>query len=166
MTGIAGLILFALASLIVMQGFAGWHASFAGPGSASFAIPEPGDYRLWHESSTVIDGRLQVVEDELPDGAVVEFKDARGNTVPLQAQQSSMTQEIGDTRRLALGRIEIPEAGNYTVTIRGFEDARKFRLSEIRFFEHFLYALLLALPGTLLFIIGVAWATVVAARRA
>lgn len=165
LAGIGGVILCALASLTIIQGFGGWHTSFQAPGSIDIQIPAAGDYRLWHESKTIIDGRLHVVDDELPAGTVIEFATARGTTIPLQATNGSMSQEIGNTRRVAVGWIEIPEAGTYTATLSGFSDPRRFRLSEIRFFEHFLRALLFALPGMLLAITALVWAIVVATRR-
>lgn len=163
--GIAGVILYVLASLTVMQGFGGWHTSFQGPGSINIEIPAAGDYRLWHESKTIIDGRLHVIEEELPAGTVIEFTNARGTTTPLQPIRGSMSQEIGNTRRSAVGRVEIPEAGAYTATITGFSETRKFRLSEIRLLDHFLRALLFALPGTLLAITALVWAIVISASR-
>ncbi|RFF26991.1 MULTISPECIES: hypothetical protein [unclassified Wenzhouxiangella] len=163
--GVAGIILCALASWTFIQGFGGWHTSFQGPGTVTVEIPEAGDYRLWHESKTIIDGRLQVVDDELPAGTVIEFKNAGGTTVPLKSIGGSMSQEIGNARRVAVGRVEIPEAGTYMANIAGFADPRKFRLSEIRFLEHFLRALLFALPGMLLAITGLVWAIVISTRR-
>lgn len=163
--GIAGVGLCIFATWIFIQGFGGWNTSFQGPGSVTIEIPASGDYRLWHESNTNIDGRLYVVDDELPAGSVIEFADASGTTIPLQGTRGSMSQEIGSTRRVALGRIEIPGRGNYIVSVTGFEQPRMFRLSEIRFLEHFLRALRFALPGALLAMAGLIWAIVIAARR-
>jgi len=164
-TGLAAVVLCAMASITFVQGFGGWHTSFLGPGSVDVEIPAPGDYRLWHESKAIIDGRLQVADDKLPAGTVIEFTNHQGATVPLQSDSTSMGQEIGNTRRVAVGRVEVPEAGTYTATLAGFEDPRRFRLSEIRFLEHFLRALLFALPGSLLAITALVWAIVVSARR-
>ncbi len=164
-TGIAGLILCAIATLTLLQGFAGWHTSFQAPGSVETEIPEPGDYRLWHESKALIDGRLHIVDDELPAGTVIEFSDERGRTVPLKSISGSMSQEVGQTRRVAVGRIEIAEAGVYTATVRGLEEPRKFRLSEIRFLKHFLRALLFALPGFALAFAALVWAIVIATQK-
>lgn len=163
--GVIGIGLCIVAFWIFIQGFGGWSTSFLGPGSVKIEIPAAGDYRLWHESKTIIDGRLHVVDDELPAGSVIEFSDAGGSAIPLQPTRVSMSQQIGSTRRVALGRIEIPEPGNYTASVTGFEQPRKFRLSEIRFLDHFLRAMLFALPGMLLAMAGLIWAIVVAARR-
>jgi hypothetical protein len=163
--GIAGLILCAMASMTLIQGFGGWHTSFEAPGSVDIQIPEAGEYRLWHESKTLIDGRLYVVDDKLPAGTVIGFTDSRGRSVPLDTDSGSMYQESGEMRRVAVGRIEVPEAGIYTASITGFEGPRKFRLSEIRFLEHFLRALLFALPGFALAIAALVWAVVISTRR-
>lgn len=162
--GIVGVTLWAMACLTLVQGFAGWSTSFQGPGSIDIEIPGAGDYRIWHESRSIIDGRLQVVEDELPAGTAIEFTNVEGATIPLQSIQGSMSQEIGNTRRVAVGRVEIPTAGTYTVTATGFADPRKFHLSEIRFLKYFLRALLFALPGALLTIAALVWAVVIASR--
>lgn len=163
--GVAGIGLCVVASWIFMQGFGGWNTSFQGPGTVTIQIPAAGGYRLWHESKSTIDGRLFVVDDELPSGSVIEFADTSGITIPLQSIGGSMSQEFGSTRRVAIGRIEIPESGSYTASVTGFDQPRMFRLSEIRFLDHFLRALLFALPGTLLAMAGLIWAIVIAARR-
>jgi hypothetical protein len=156
---IAGLVLFLVATWVFVQGLGGWHTTFQGPGSIGVEVPA-GDYRIWHESKTVIDGRLHRVDDELPAGATLEFADMAGNIIPIESIRGSMSQEIGNTRRVALGRIELPEAGRYTITMSGFDEPRQFRLSEIRLFEHFLRALVFGLPGALLFMTGLVWAIV------
>jgi hypothetical protein len=162
---LVGLILFLMATWTFVQGFGGWHTTFQGPGLVEVEIPAAGDYRLWHEARTIIDGRLHRVDDELPSGATIEFTDARGNTVPVQSVRGSMSQELGNTRRVALGRIEFPAAGTYTASFTGFEKTRQFRLSEIRFLDHLLRALLFAVPAVLLFMTGLIWGIVMAARR-
>lgn len=163
--GIAGGILFILAIWVFIQGFGGWHTDFEGPGSVVIEIPETGEYRLWHESKTTINGRLQVVEDDLPPGSIVEMTNASGLTVPVESSKGSMSQEIGDTRRVAIGRIEVSEPGSHTVTISGFEQPRRFRLSEIRFLDHFLRALLYGLIGMGLAGAALVWGIILAARR-
>ena len=162
---IVGIGLCVMGFLSFIQGFGGWSTSFQGPGVVTVEIPAAGDYRVWHASKATIDGRQYVFDDELPAGSVVEFTDARGNAIALQSMRGSMSQEIGSTRRVALGRIEIPEAGSYTVSITGVDQPRMFRLSEIRFFEHFLRSLRYALPGALLAMVGLVWAIVIAVRR-
>ena len=163
--GIAGIVLFVLATLTFIQGFGGWHTNFQGPGSVIVEIPEAGDYRLWHESKTTIDGRLQVVDDDLPSGSVIEVTSPRGTTIPLNPIAGNMSQEMGNTRRVAIGRIEIPDPGRYTFSFTGFEQPRMFRLSEIRFFQQFLRSLAYGLPGGILIVIAMIWAIVVAGRR-
>lgn len=162
--GITGLTLFMVATWITVQGFGGWNTSFQGPGSTEIEFPAAGEYRLWHESKTIIDGRLHHIGDDLPAGSSIEFNDARGRVVPLQAIRGSMSQEMGSTRRVALGRIEVPAAGTYTVTTTGFDEPRRFRLSEIRFLDHFLRALLFGLPGAVLALAALAWGIVIAVR--
>ncbi len=81
-TGIIGIGLCAVASSIFIQGFGAWSTSFQGPGSVSIEIPAAGDYRLWHEYSTIVNGRLQVVDEQLPSGSVVAILDANGTALP------------------------------------------------------------------------------------
>ncbi len=162
--GIAGLLFFLAGTWTFVQGFGGWNAGFQGPGTIHIEIPAGGDYRLWHESETVIDGHTHRVDDEMPSGAGIEFFDAQGNTISMEPQRGSMSQEIGSTRRVALGRINFPDAGIYTASITGFETVRRFRLTEIRFLEHFLRSLMFLVPGVLLFMTGLIWGIVIAAR--
>jgi len=163
--GISGLVLFGTATWTLLQGFGGWHTTFQGPGTVEVDIPVAGDYRLWHEPKTTIDGRLRVVDDELPSGSTVAVNDSGGNTIALHPVRGSMTREIGSTRQVAIGRIEFPGAGSYNISITGFDQPRQFRLSEIRFLDYFLQALLLGLPGAVLFLAGLIWGIVIAVRQ-
>ncbi len=165
MLGISGLALFGAATWTLVQGFGGWHDTIQGPGPVEVQIPFAGDYRLWHEQKTSIDGRLQVVADNLPSGSSVEVNDLQGNIIPLRPVRGSMTQEVGGTRRVAIGHIEFPYAGTYKLSITGFDEPRQFRLSEIRFLDNLLRALLFAVPGTLLFMSGLIWGILAAARE-
>ncbi|QOC22392.1 hypothetical protein IC757_15495 [Wenzhouxiangella sp. AB-CW3] len=162
--GVAGLVLFLAATWTMIQGFGGWHTTFQGPGSVEIEVPAGGDYRLWHDSKTMIDGRVHEVDDDLPSGSSLRFTDTDGDRVPVEPVRGSMSQEIGDSRRVAVGRIEFPAAGTYTAISEGFDDTRQFRLSEIRFFEHFLRALLFGIPGAALFVVALIWGIAVSVR--
>jgi len=163
--GLFGIALVLVGAWTLAQGFGGWYVSFQGPGSVQVEIPEAGDYRLWHESRTTIDGRVHVVDDDLPSGASIEISDRQGQVHSLRPLRGSMSQEVGTTRRVGLGHVEIPEAGTYSVTISGFEEPRSFRISEIRFFEHFLRAMVFAVPGSLLVLAALIWLIIGAIRR-
>jgi len=165
MIGLLGIALVLVGSWTLVQGFGGWHATFQGPGTFQVDIPQAGDYRLWHESQTSIDGRAHRVDDELPSGTSIEVTDHQGQTIPIQMSSAKISQEVGSTRRVAVGEIEFPDSGAYNVAISGFDGTRSFRLSEIRFFEHFLRAVLFAIPGALLILLALLWIIIKAVRR-
>ena len=162
--GCAGLILSGFGGAILLQGLGGWSTTLQGPGITEVQIPEAGDYRLWHESSTEIDGRLQVVEDALPSGSSIEIRDARSRTIPIEPQAGNLTVESGSSRRVAIGKTTIPAAGDYLVAIEGFETPRQFRVSQIRFFDHLLRALVFGIPGLLLLVGALTWALFISIR--
>ena len=81
--GLISLFFFILAAWAFVLGFGGWSASFTGPGTVTISLPEAGDYRLWHESKTVIDGQFQILDDALPNGTVIGFENQQGATVPM-----------------------------------------------------------------------------------
>lgn len=157
--------LFILAIWILAQGFGGWSTSFLAPGTASVDLPDAGDYRLWHESKTVIDGQLQVLADALPNGSVIRVTRPPDSRVPLEPITGTLSQEWGGVRRFAIGTFSAPSAGSYTISITGFEQQRRFRLSEIRFLDHFLRALGLGFLGAVLATAAIVHAIVLATRK-
>ena len=76
-----------------------------------------------------------------------------------------MTQEWDGRRRFALGRVDIPQAGPYTVSVTGFDQPRRFRMTEIRFLDHFLRALALGLIGTALATVALVQVLVLSAKK-
>lgn len=151
MLAAAGLLLWLVACFIVLQAFGGWSTEIEGPGATEVDIPAAGVYRLWHRSRTVIDGQLHMVDDALPAGITVEVRGERGQRIPIEFQTTSMSVESDGSRRVAVGRISIPEAGIYTVSIQGLDAPRRFSLNEVRFLGYFMRALIFAIPGALLF---------------
>lgn len=158
------LVFFILATWIFIQGFGGWSASFTGPGTVTITVPSPGDYRLWHESRTVIDGQLQVLDDALPSGTVIRARSPNGATAAVEPMTGSMSHEWDGRRRFAVGRLYLPEAGPYTVSTTGFDQPRRFQLSEIRFLDHFLKALGLGLIGSVLATVALVRAVILASK--
>lgn len=161
---VVGLVLLVFATATLIRGFGGWSQSFEGPGKTAIELPSAGDYRLWHVSEAFVDGRMHAVDDQLPAGATIEFRDEDGRKLQLEPASGSMSVESGNTRRVALGRLNIERAGVYTATVSEIDERRRFRLSEIRFLDHLLRALALGFVGTVLVLAAVAWAIVVTTR--
>jgi hypothetical protein len=157
--------LFVLATWVFAQGFGGWSTSFIGPGTSSVDLPAAGDYRIWHESKTVIDGQLQVHADALPSGSVIRVTRPSDVRIPLEPTTGTLLQEWDGRRRFAIGNFSAPDAGTYTISITGFEQARRFRLSEIRFLDHLLRALGIGLLGAVLATAAIIHAIVLATRK-
>ena len=157
--------LFVLAAWVLIQGFGGWSTSFLGPGTASVELPEAGDYRLWHESKTVIDGELQVHADALPNGSIIRVTGPPDTTIPLEPFTGTLSQEWDGRRRFAIGSFSAPAPGTYTISVTGFEQSRRFRLSEIRFLDHFLRALGFGLLGAALATAAIIHAIILTTRK-
>lgn len=164
MLAVAGLVLLVVATATLIQGFGGWSRSFDGPGETAIELPSAGDYRLWHVSEAFINGRMHAVDDTLPDGATIEFRDEDDRELQLEPASGSMSVESGNTRRVALGQVRVDRAGVYTATVSGIDERRRFRLSEIRFLDSLLRALAWGFVGTVLVLAAVAWAIVVTTR--
>lgn len=164
MLAVAGLVFLVFAVATLIGGFGGWSQSFEGPGETAIELPSAGDYRLWHVSEAFIDGRMHSVDDQLPGGTTLEFRDEDDRKLQLEPASGSMRIESGSTRRVALGQLQVDRPGVYTATVSGIDERRRFRLSEIRFMDHLLRALGLGFVGTVLVLAAVAWAIVLTTR--
>lgn len=161
---VAGLVVLVLASAVLIGGFSGWSQSFDGPGETTIEFPSAGDYRLWHVSEAFIDGRMHSVDDDLPAGTTLEFRDPGGRLLDLEPASANMSVESGNARRVAFARVHVDRPGMHTATVSGIDEPRRFRLSEIRFLDHLLRALGLGAIGTVLVVVAVVWAIVISAR--
>jgi hypothetical protein len=112
---------------------------FYGPGDTSFNIKKPGEYVLWHESKTVIDGQFLTFPDDLPSGTTVKVvNETDGTPVVLRRSGSSSHMEKSGTRRVAVGKLTFRSPGKYRVTISDLPEKRAFYLDESKFLKTFL----------------------------
>ncbi len=160
MLAVAGLVLLVFATVTLIRGFGGWSQSFEGPGETVIELPSAGDYRLWHVSEAFINGRMHAVDDKLPAGTTIEFRDADDRQLQLEPASGRTILRTGHTRRVTLGSLQVDRPGMYTASVSGIDERRRFRLSEIRFMDHLLRALGLGAVGTALVLAAVAWAIV------
>ena len=124
------------------------------PGETAVTIAKPGDYTLWQETRTVIDGQLMTFAEELPPGVAIQVvKVPEGVPVPLRSDGST-TVESGGVRRVSVCKISFSAPGDYRVIIAGFGEKRAFRLDDIRFLPAFLKTLVPALFGILFLLAG------------
>ncbi len=155
---ILGMGLWVLAGVTVIGAIKDTGTSFTGPGETTVSVSEPGNYRLWLETRTYLDGHMRTFPDQLPSGTSIRvFRTDNEDPVSLEATRGNMTMELRGVKRVSLGRMDMPEAGDYTFAIDGLDDERAFYLSEIRFLPIMIKTILSSLAGLGLIIAGIIW---------
>ena len=85
------------------------------PGSAELALEEPGRYTIYHESRSVMDGRVYDVADV--SGLTVELVSAEtGESVPLDAPGANTTYELRGRSGRAVLTFEVDRPGAYRLS--------------------------------------------------
>ena len=141
-----GLEVFALVSFL--NAFRDSGTLFYAPGDTSFNIRKAGDYTLWHESKTVINGQFMTFPDDLPSGTTVKVvNEADGTPVVLRRSGSSSHMQKGGTRRVAVGKLTFPSPGKYRVTVTDLPETRAFYLDESKFLKTFLTVMIFGFVG-------------------
>ena len=92
-------------------------ARFLAPGTTSVEIGRPGRYIVWHEHSTVFDGRIFELPEKLPHGVQLEVRAPDGRA--LHAEPASMSAKWGSVKRAAIVSFEASSPGRYTVSAQG-----------------------------------------------
>jgi hypothetical protein len=129
--------------------------SFLAPGGASVTITKPGEYTLWHETKTLIDGQFMSFPDDLPSGTTIKvIKQPEGTAVPLRRSASS-SMESGGTRRVSVGQLTFNNPGQYQVVVTGLTEKRAFYLDEAKFLRMLLSVMVSGLFGTLFLFAGI-----------
>ena len=138
-----GLFLIAMVSFGT-AGFSIWGlftregTSFMGPGVATVQVSKPGTYTLYHETRTMRDGKVLSFSDDLPSGSTFRITNAiTGAAIELQPGASERM-EMNNVERVAIGKLEFPKAGNYSITVSGLSEQRPFYVAEARILEAFL----------------------------
>jgi hypothetical protein len=144
-------VFFAGASL--MAAFRSSGTSVVAPGETVVTITKPGDYTLWHESKTFLDGKFVTFPDDLPPRTAIEIlKQPEAVSVPIRPGGKKSVEWSG-TRRVSVGAITFPTPGEYRIVVTGLDEKRAFYLSEDRFLKTFFTVAAFGSAG-LLFLIG------------
>lgn len=88
---------------------------FVVPGSGVVALEKPGTYTIFHETQSVVDGRVYAVKD-VPGMKVDVAPEAGGAAVPVTAPNAHSTYSVGSSKGESLLAFTIAEPGRYRVT--------------------------------------------------
>lgn len=118
---------YGLAVLIIVIGF----AAFAGfmyqgisnmqndllqmkaPGAAELNLSEAGEYTIFYENKSYLDGTVYNTEEEMPNLHVSLKEMATGNDLALHASNESLTYNIGDRSGRSIMAFEVARPGIY-----------------------------------------------------
>ena len=146
---VVGVVLNIAAVVLTFNAFRDTGTSFLAPGEAAVTITKPGDYTLWNETKTFVDGQFMSFSDELPSGTTIKvLKLPEGTPVPLHKAGSS-SMESGGTRRVSIGKLTFVSPGQYRVVVTGLTEKRSFYLDEAKFLRMFLDVMICGLVGML-----------------
>lgn len=126
--------------------------TFLGPGDRTVRVKKSGDYVLWHQSRSIVDGQFMSVSNELPMGAKISVvRKLEGSLVSLRPIDAAYTSTKGTTFRVAMGYLTLDGPGEYDFLVSGFQDKRCFYLDEDRdYFGRFLSGVWAGVFGILL----------------
>lgn len=109
----AGVVGFALVLFLGLSGLSMQRVVV--PGSAELALEEPGRYTIYHESRSVMDGRVYDVDDV--SGLTVELVSAEtGESVPLDAPGANTTYELRGRSGRGVLTFEVDRPGAYRLS--------------------------------------------------
>ena len=100
-------------------------ARFVGPGTGSVDIEQPGRQVIWHEYSTVFEGRRFKVPEVLPPGLKIRVAGPDGREIPL-IQPGRSTFKVGETERRVAAEFEAALPGRHLIVVTGRSDPRVF----------------------------------------
>lgn len=161
---IAGLALFVLAVMAVVDAFRGAGKSFSVPGETTITVARPGDYTLWQEDRTLVDGRLRTFPETLPSGLTVEVTRVPEGT-PVEVRPywgATMTTPSASRRSVAAMTFTAP--GDYRVAVPGLEEERLFYIGEDVILRTIQTVLLCGGTGLLLILAGIGFEVYVLVR--
>jgi putative Mn2+ efflux pump MntP len=135
---ICGAIIFVIGMLmpfafIIPLFFQDSGTTFCTPGSVEIKVEKPGRYYLWNNYYTVFEGRSYSFDKQLPGGMTFSLVDKKnGSDVPMQTG-SGMSSESGSQKRASVGYFDLPEPGQYTLSVTGNKQARIFSFGKSLF---------------------------------
>jgi hypothetical protein len=130
------------------------------PASGGTVELDAGEYTVFFETSSVIDGRVLTVAGQGPSSCDIVSADT-GEPVPVQPSSSSSSYAFGSYSGASKGKVDVPRAGTYRVTCAGGTEGA------IAFGSGLFAMILLCLAGGLVALVGsvVIWIVVHRKRR-
>ena len=86
------------------------------PGEQEIVLPEPGDYTIFHEYESVVDGKVYSGPAGLAGMQCTLRSKATGSTVPLEKPAGQSTYTINDRSGTSVLAFTIDEPGTYVLT--------------------------------------------------
>lgn len=134
------------------------------PGEQVFQIQKPGDYRLWLEAGTVIDGTLQALSRELPPGARVEVTQLPAERrIDLRRNSGSMSTSVNGVERIALATVNFPEPAEYRLAVDGTDRQFVLYLEEAGAFWQFFVGVACLIIGGIVLCGAMMWGLILIA---
>jgi hypothetical protein len=88
---------------------------FVVPGAGTVALAKPGTYTIFHETQSVVDGRVYAVKD-MPGMKVDVMPEAGGTAVPVTPASGHSTYTVGSRAGESMLEFTVAEPGRYRVT--------------------------------------------------
>jgi hypothetical protein len=152
---VMGVALNIVAGVSLVRSFRDTGTSFLGPGQATLTITKPGDYTLWQETRTVIDGQFLSFPDDLPSGTTIKvIKLPERTPVPWRKDEGT-TMTSGSMRRVSVSALTFSSPGQYQIAVTGLKEKRAFYLDEAKFLRTFLNVLVCVSLGVLFFVAAI-----------
>jgi hypothetical protein len=129
------------------------------PSETSINIVKPGDYTLWHEAKTMIEGQIVSFPDSLPTGTTIKvLRQPEGTPVTMRQKGSSHMEKNG-IRRIAVGQLTFRQPGEYRVIVTGLPERRAFYLERSKWVKTIATIVICGFGGMLCFFSAVGFAT-------
>lgn len=117
MVALAGVGIGALLAWGFIAGIEG-AVKFQAPGSVALDVARPGEYVVWHEHRTLIDGGPIELPAPLPREARVRVVSPEGRALDVLAWDGGRL-SLGAVKRASVARFDAPRPGRYEVSIEG-----------------------------------------------
>jgi hypothetical protein len=115
-------------SNFVYSAFSPAYFSILAPGDTIINIVKPGDYAIWNDLETEINGRLTTFPERLaPSTTITVVKEPERNQIPLHAS-SVRSAEFNGMKSVCLGELTFNAPGPYQIAVAGLPDQRSFSL--------------------------------------
>ena len=121
------------------------------PGEATLTLAQPGNYTIFHERESVVDGR--VYSSGSLSGLRVTLRNAAGERVPLSGPAASTRYNFGGRSGVGIFEFKITEPGRYRLSA-AYEGGRTEPRTVLAVGSGFVASLLATIFGALAFAFG------------